>query len=159
MGRREEEGRIHRGGLALPAEDAGQPGGCGWQCVRRDQEGHRRRSLRVLRRVPQEFLQHGSRGEVCQRTDRSVEMNQPRLRNGSNCVATRHEDFKELYHRMGCRPGLHRNRDFAPVRRTCGKRPMSRVGYGLALQMLEAVTSGAVLTGLLGVLLFMPLIA
>ncbi len=32
-------------------------------------------------------------------------------------------------------------------------------GYGLALQMLEAVTSGAVLTGPLGVLLFMPLIA
>ena len=31
--------------------------------------------------------------------------------------------------------------------------------YGLALQMLETVTSGAVLTGPLGVLLFMPLIA
>jgi hypothetical protein len=31
--------------------------------------------------------------------------------------------------------------------------------YGLALQMLETVTSGAILTGLLGVLLFVPLIA
>lgn len=31
--------------------------------------------------------------------------------------------------------------------------------YGLALQMLETVTSGAVLTGPLGVLLFMPLLA
>jgi hypothetical protein len=53
----------------------------------------------------------------------------------------------------------HLDRDFAPVRRTCGKRLMPRGGCGLALQMLEAVTSGAVPTGPLGVLLFMPLIA
>jgi hypothetical protein len=32
-------------------------------------------------------------------------------------------------------------------------------GYGFALQVLEAVTSGAVLAGFWGVLLFMPLIA
>ena len=43
-----EQGGIHLGGPALSAEDAGQPGGCGRQCLRGDPEGHRRRSLRVL---------------------------------------------------------------------------------------------------------------
>src|ERR1035437_1094335 len=61
------------GGPALPTEDARQPGGCGRQCLRGYPEGHRRRSLRVLRRVFQEFLQRGSpAGEACQRTYRSV---------------------------------------------------------------------------------------
>jgi len=36
-------------------KDTGQPGGCGRQCLRRDPEGHRRRSLRVLQRVFQDF--------------------------------------------------------------------------------------------------------
>jgi non-heme chloroperoxidase len=42
------------------------------QCLRGDPEGHRRRPLRVLQRVFQEFLQHRSfAGEACQRTRRS----------------------------------------------------------------------------------------
>src|ERR1017187_2305478 len=78
------------GGSAVPAENAGQPGGRGRERPRGHPESRRRRSLRVLRRVFQEFLQHGSSaGQAGQRTggagqlecrSRSLGHGQPRLR-------------------------------------------------------------------------------
>jgi len=84
-GSKGESGGNHFRSPALPAEDAGQPGGRGRQCLRRDRESRRRGPLRVLHRLFQEFLQHGpSAGQACQRTSRSVQL-EPRGRSLSDC--------------------------------------------------------------------------
>ena len=68
---RREQGGNHFRSPALPAEDAGQPGGRGRQCLRGHPESRRRGPLRVLHRIFQEFLQHGPpAGQARQRTGR-----------------------------------------------------------------------------------------
>ena len=51
-----QQGCIHLVSPAVPAQNAGQPGGRGRHCLRRHPESHCRRSLRVLHRVFQKFL-------------------------------------------------------------------------------------------------------